>query len=105
MQIKVSEILNDLTNGLTRADIKAKYNLSTAQMKSIFSHPKLKGRKTKQVTQPIELVDDMEVSPAPVPVRIQAELPFVDRAILDAEEVEETVRPDVQEETEEDIFS
>lgn len=59
MQIKISEILNDLTNGQTRQQIKEKYNLSTAQLKSVFSHPLLKGRKTKKVEQPIDLVDDI----------------------------------------------
>lgn len=61
MQIKISEILNDLTNGQTRQQIKEKYNLSTAQLKSVFAHPLLKGRKTKKVEQPIDLVDDISV--------------------------------------------
>jgi t-SNARE complex subunit (syntaxin) len=59
MQIKISEILNDLTNGQTRQQIKEKYNLSTAQLKSVFAHPQLKGRKTKKVEQPIDLLDDV----------------------------------------------
>lgn len=59
MQLKISEILNDLTNGQTRQQIKEKYNLSTAQLKSVFSHPQLKGRKTKKVEQPIDLLDDV----------------------------------------------
>jgi hypothetical protein len=59
MQIKISEILNDLTNGQTRQQIKEKYNLSTAQLKSVFNHPLLKGRKTKKVEQPIDLLDDV----------------------------------------------
>ncbi len=59
MQIKISEILNDLTNGQTRQQIKEKYNLSTAQLKSVFAHPLLKGRKTKKVEQPIDLLDDI----------------------------------------------
>ncbi len=59
MQLKISEILNDLTNGQTRQQIKEKYNLSTAQLKSVFNHPLLKGRKTKKVEQPIDLLDDV----------------------------------------------
>jgi hypothetical protein len=59
MQIKISEILNDLTNGQTRQQIKEKYNLSTGQLKAVFSHPQLKGRKTKKVEQPIDLLDDV----------------------------------------------
>lgn len=59
MQLKISEILNDLTNGQTRQQIKEKYNLSTGQLKSVFSHPQLKGRKTKKVEQPVDLLDDV----------------------------------------------
>lgn len=83
MQIKISEILNDLTNGQTRADIKEKYNLSTAQMKMLFQHPQLKGRKTKKVEEPIEILDDVS---QPESSR-QTHMEFS----------EETVRPDVQE--------
>lgn len=61
MQIKISEILNDLTNGQTRQQIKEKYNLSTAQLKSVFAHPLLKGRKTKKVEEPIDLLDDISL--------------------------------------------
>lgn len=67
MQIKISEILNDLTNGQTRQQIKEKYNLSTGQLKSVFSHPLLKGRKTKKVEQPIDLLDDISVDNTPAP--------------------------------------
>jgi len=65
MQLKISEILNDLTNGQTRQQIKEKYNLSTAQLKSVFSHPQLKGRKTKKVEQPIDLLDDVTPNTTP----------------------------------------
>jgi hypothetical protein len=67
MQIKISEILNDLTNGQTRQQIKEKYNLSTGQLKSVFAHPLLKGRKTKKVEQPIDLLDDISVDNTPAP--------------------------------------
>jgi hypothetical protein len=67
MQLKISEILNDLTNGQTRQQIKEKYNLSTAQLKSVFSHPQLKGRKTKKVEQPIDLLDDVTPVNNPTP--------------------------------------
>ncbi|MCK4521791.1 MAG: hypothetical protein KAU20_04405 [Nanoarchaeota archaeon] len=46
-QLTVSGILNDLNEGLSRPNIQAKYNLSGKDMKDLFSHPKLKGRKTK----------------------------------------------------------
>lgn len=45
-QLTVSGILGDLGNGLTRANIQAKYNLTGKDMVSLFAHPKLKGKKT-----------------------------------------------------------
>lgn len=82
MQIKISEILNDLTNGQTRQQIKEKYNLSTAQLKSVFAHPLLKGRKTKKVEPPIDLVDD---------ISLQDTRPAY--AIVEPQPVAETIRP------------
>jgi hypothetical protein len=46
--IKMSEILTDLDNGLTRLEIKAKYELTGREMASLFSHPSLKSRKPKK---------------------------------------------------------
>jgi hypothetical protein len=95
MQIKISEILNDLTNGQTRQQIKEKYNLSTAQLKSVFAHPLLKGRKTKKVEQPIDLVDDISaVDTRPA------------YAIVEPQPVVETVRPALVDDTNDDnLFS
>lgn len=96
MQIKISEILNDLTNGQTRQQIKEKYNLSTAQLKSVFAHPLLKGRKTKKVEQPIDLVDDIST---------QDTRPAY--AIVESQPVVETIRPALVDNTsnDEDLFS
>jgi hypothetical protein len=95
MQIKISEILNDLTNGQTRQQIKEKYNLSTAQLKSVFAHPLLKGRKTKKVEQPIDLVDDISaVDTRPA------------YAIVEPQPVVETVRPALVDDANDDnLFS
>lgn len=46
--IKMSEILADLDNGLTRSEIKTKYELTGREMASLFSHPSLKSRKPKK---------------------------------------------------------
>jgi len=46
-QLTVSGIQGDLNNGLTRPQIQAKYNLTGKDLKDLFSHPKLKGLKTK----------------------------------------------------------
>lgn len=46
--IKMSEILEDLEQGLTRAEIKEKYSLTVREMGVLFSHPNLKNRKPKK---------------------------------------------------------
>jgi hypothetical protein len=61
INLKISEVLTALDNGMTRDDIQEKYNLSTRQLKSIFQHPKLKGKKTKSIQVLVNLVDDLEV--------------------------------------------
>jgi hypothetical protein len=59
IQITISSVLNDLSNSMTREEIRDKYSLTNAQLKQVFSHPQLKGRKTKQVNVLFELVDDV----------------------------------------------
>lgn len=67
-QLKVSEILEDLDNGLTRFEkdnegsgsIQKKYNLSFNEVRELFRHPKLINRKTRKVGLGLSfnLVDD-----------------------------------------------
>jgi hypothetical protein len=71
VQLTVSGILEDLENGMTRfkgqkgysqerGSIEEKYNLSKNDIKTLFEHPKLKGRKTKRVQEvAFVLVDDV----------------------------------------------
>ena len=59
IQITISSVLNDLSNSMSREEIRDKYTLTNAQLKQVFSHPQLKGRKTKQVNVLFELVDDV----------------------------------------------
>lgn len=59
IQITISSVLNDLANSMSREEIRDKYSLTNAQLKQVFSHPQLKGRKTKQVNVLFELVDDV----------------------------------------------
>lgn len=59
--VTVSGILADLSSGLDRAAIAAKYSLSKKEMTIVFQHPKLKGRKTKvDPASIITVVDDTE---------------------------------------------
>lgn len=58
--ITVSSVLEDLDNGLGRPLIKTKYNLTADELKVLFEHPALKGRRPKRATKKISfvLVDD-----------------------------------------------
>ena len=58
--ITVSSVLEDLENGLGRPLIKTKYNLTVDELKVLFEHPALKGRRPKRATKKISfvLVDD-----------------------------------------------
>lgn len=55
--ISVSNILTDLENGLDRASIQEKYELNTGQMKKLFQHPKLKGKRAKADIG-LQIIDD-----------------------------------------------
>ena len=58
-EIKISEVLDLLEQGKTREEIQSIYGLSVKELKMLFSHPKLKGKKTKKAPSFI-LVDDLE---------------------------------------------
>ncbi len=59
VRITISGVLEDLNNGLTREDIQEKYGLNGVELKEVFQHPKLKGKKTKKPRGFI-LIDDTE---------------------------------------------
>tara|TARA_R110001583_G_scaffold139584_1_gene291804 strand:- start:160 stop:636 length:477 start_codon:yes stop_codon:yes gene_type:complete len=57
--ITISMILEDLDNGVDRTGIKAKYNLEAWEVKQMFDHPKLKGKKAKRVKKlSFSFIDD-----------------------------------------------
>ena len=61
-QISIKGILADLDNSLSRKEIGEKYELSTAEVKAMFEHPKLKGKKAKKkFVASFQLVDDVEI--------------------------------------------
>lgn len=62
IKITISSVLNDLANSMTREEIRDKYSLTNTQLKQLFQHPQLKGRKTKQVNVFFELIDDVTES-------------------------------------------
>jgi hypothetical protein len=60
-QIKISQILEDLENGVTRAEMVTKYGITPREVKVLFEHPKLKGKKARKVFKPsFDIVDDLE---------------------------------------------
>lgn len=61
VQISLSGVLQDLKDGLTRAEIGAKYGLNGNQTNRLFSNPKLKGKKTTKFD--FDLVDDAPDEP------------------------------------------
>jgi len=61
VQISLAGVLQDLKDGLTRAEIGAKYGLNGNQTNRLFSNPKLKGKKTTKFD--FDLVDDAPDEP------------------------------------------
>ncbi len=58
--ITTSMILEDLENGIDRTGIKSKYSLETWEVKQMFEHPRLKGKKAKKIRKlSFSFVDDV----------------------------------------------
>jgi hypothetical protein len=57
--ITTTQIINDLENGIDRTAIQAKYSLETWEVKQMFMHPALKGKKAKKIRKlSFNFVDD-----------------------------------------------
>ena len=60
-RITTTMILNDLENGIDRKGIQTKYNLQAWEVKQMFEHPTLKGKKAKKIRKlSFDFVDDTE---------------------------------------------
>tara|TARA_R110000737_G_scaffold165232_1_gene192736 strand:- start:18 stop:362 length:345 start_codon:yes stop_codon:yes gene_type:complete len=58
-KITTTMIIADLENGIDRDGIKNKYSLESWEVKQMFMHPTLKGKKAKKVRKlSFEFVDD-----------------------------------------------
>ena len=80
-QIKVGDILEMLNSGKTRKDIAAHYEIPMTQLKRIFEHDKLKGRKARPSVDWVliddtvgETATDVEQSSNAVPLEEQQEV-------------------------------
>lgn len=58
-QIRISDLLEYLDEGLTREEIAEKLGINMNECRKLFQHPKLKGRKPKKPL-PFILIDDTE---------------------------------------------
>jgi len=82
-KITTTMIIADLENGIDRNGIKDKYALEAWEVKQIFMHPTLKGKKAKKVRKlSFEFVDDTEAFVDPnqtsIPVETVVEESFDD---------------------------
>lgn len=94
-QIVISEVLGMLNNGKSREEIREFYDITPTELKLLFNHPKLKGKKTKKAIETsFEIVDDTET---PV-IQPETEQAFPDTSSPyqnpdEAGETEEDVEP------------
>ena len=78
--ITVSMILEDLENGIDRNAIKEKYSLQAWEVKQMFEHPALKGKKAKKVRKlSFNFIDDTALD-APIPDPAQTSIPMDEEA-------------------------
>ena len=64
--ITTTQIINDLENGIDRSAIQAKYSLETWEVKQMFMHPALKGKKAKKIRKlSFNFVDDTVAAVTP----------------------------------------
>lgn len=81
--ITVSSVLGDLNNGMDRAAIAKKYNLSAAEVAEVFKHPKLKGLRARRKITRISIVDDtVENNPVTIPTVPQTGIRLTDSEVV-----------------------
>jgi len=74
--ITTTQIINDLENGIDRTAIQAKYSLEAWEVKQMFMHPALKGKKAKKIRKlSFNFVDDtvaaVSTNQTSIPVPVQ----------------------------------
>lgn len=71
VQVSIKQLMNDLSNGITRykkddfgnGSIEEKYNLTKVQVARIFKNEKLKGLKVKgktRIKDEVDIIDDVD---------------------------------------------
>jgi|TARA_R100000234_G_scaffold29155_1_gene16866 hypothetical protein len=87
--ITVSMILEDLDNGIDRTGIKVKYDLQAWEVKQMFDHPSLKGKKAKRVKKlSFNFIDDTnpDVLPGQVDLIEAIDEEMKGRQMMDAQD-------------------
>ena len=70
--ITVTMILEDLDNGIDRNGIKDKYGLQAWEVKQMFEHPALKGKKARKVRKlSFNFVDDTVTDPNQTSISVE----------------------------------
>ena len=100
--ITTSMILEDLENGIDRTGIKSKYSLETWEVKQMFDHPRLKGKKAKKVRRlSFSFVDDTQnTNPDVLPGQVDLEDAIKEelegRQMMDAQDQIQEVEEDTE---------
>lgn len=100
VQLTVSGVQNDLKNGLSRPMIQAKYALSGKDLKDLFSHPSLKGLKTKSAPGFVLFDDTVEGTQTPEVSQISTPTIVEVEAEVEIEMIEEYETEEVSNSTE-----
>ena len=100
--ITTSMIIADLENGIDRTGIKSKYSLETWEVKQMFDHPRLKGKKAKKVRRlSFSFVDDTQnTNPDVLPGQVDLEDAIKEelegRQMMDAQDQIQEVEEDTE---------
>ena len=79
-QITTSMIVTDLENGVDRTGIQAKYSLEAWEVKQMFMHPALKGKKAKKVRKlSFNFIDDTAPNPNQTSIPVETQENFDDQ--------------------------
>jgi hypothetical protein len=97
--ITTSMILEDLENGIDRTGIKTKYNLEAWEVKQMFDHPVLKGKKAKRVKKlSFTFLDDtVNTDPDQLDLEDAIADELEGRSKMDAQDIEQTIREESEE--------
>ena len=101
--ITTSMIIADLESGIDRTGIKSKYNLETWEVKQMFEHPKLKGKKAKKIRKlSFSFVDDVneDVLPGQIDLEDAIKEELEGRQMMDAQDQTQAIAENTPEYTE-----